>query len=113
MLVKTPSASNTSADPDFEDAARFPCLTTGMPQPATTKAAAVEMFTVPKESPPVPQVSTASFEISSLTECSSITSTKEVISDGLSPFSFRPSNNCLISSFVALPSMTVFIAHKD
>ena len=113
MLVKTPSASNTSADPDFEDAARLPCFTTGMPQPATTNAAAVEIFTVPKESPPVPQVSTASFEISSLIECSNMLSTKEVISEALSPLSFKPSNNSLISSLLALPSMTVFIAHKD
>ena len=40
-------------------------------------------------------------------------STNEVISAGLSPFSFKPSKSCLISSFVALPSMTVFIAQKD
>ena len=40
----TPSAVSTSAEPDFEERARLPCLATGTPQPATTSAAAVEML---------------------------------------------------------------------
>ena len=38
----TPSELSTSAAPDFDDSARLPCLATGTPAPATTKAAAVE-----------------------------------------------------------------------
>ncbi len=53
----TPSAVSTSAEPDFDDSARLPCLATGTPQPATTSALAVEMLKLPEESPPVPQVS--------------------------------------------------------
>ena len=43
---------------EAEDAALLPCLTTGTPQAATTIADIVEMFTVPRPSPPVPHVST-------------------------------------------------------
>ena len=55
--VATPSAARTSELPEEPDAARLPCLTTGTPQAATTIAAAVEIFTVPAPSPPVPHVS--------------------------------------------------------
>ena len=55
--ILTPSAVSTSAEPDFEESARLPCLATGTPQPATTSALAVEMLKLPEESPPVPQVS--------------------------------------------------------
>ena len=57
-LLVTPSASSTSALPQREETARLPCLATGMPAPAATRAAAVEMLKVPLPSPPVPQVST-------------------------------------------------------
>ena len=57
--ILTPSDDSTSAAPDFEDAARFPCLATGMPQPATTMAAAVDTLYVPDRSPPVPTTSIA------------------------------------------------------
>ena len=33
-----PSAASTSAAPDLEVKARLPCLATGTPAPATTKA---------------------------------------------------------------------------
>ncbi len=42
MPILTPSALNVSAAPDFEDAARLPCLATGTPQAATIRAASVE-----------------------------------------------------------------------
>ena len=57
--ISTPSASSTSAEPVREDAARPPCLQTGTPAPATTRAAMVETLMVPARSPPVPQVSTS------------------------------------------------------
>ena len=40
-----PSASRTSAEPDFEEAERLPCFTTRAPAPAATIAAIVEMLT--------------------------------------------------------------------
>ena len=58
ILVETPRASRTSAEPEREVMERLPCLATLAPAPAATKAAAVEMLKVPEESPPVPQVST-------------------------------------------------------
>ena len=57
-VVGTPSASRTSAEPQREVTARFPCLATQAPAPAATSAAAVEIFSVSRPSPPVPQVST-------------------------------------------------------
>jgi hypothetical protein len=53
-----PSASSTSALPDFEVAARLPCFPTRTPHAATTIAAAVDTLKLPEPSPPVPQVST-------------------------------------------------------
>jgi hypothetical protein len=55
-----PSAPSTSALPERLDAARFPCLATGTPAPATIRAAPVETLIVPCPSPPVPQVSNTS-----------------------------------------------------
>ncbi len=55
----TPSADKTSLAPDFEDAARLPCLATGTPQAAVINAASVEILNVPCPSPPVPTMSIA------------------------------------------------------
>ena len=55
--MRTPSASSTSAEPDFDVIARLPCLATGTPAAATTSAAVVEMLNVPEPSPPVPTTS--------------------------------------------------------
>src|SRR5262245_39686588 len=57
--ILTPSACKTSAAPDFEESARFPCLATGTPAPATMNAAQVEMLNEPEASPPVPTTSIA------------------------------------------------------
>ena len=56
---RTPSASRTSADPHRDETDRLPCLATGTPPAAATRAAAVEMLIVSAPSPPVPQVSMA------------------------------------------------------
>jgi len=56
--IFTPSASSTSADPQWLEAARFPCLATTAPAAAVTIAATVEMLNVPLRSPPVPTTST-------------------------------------------------------
>ena len=42
----TPSASMTSAEPDWEVEARLPCLTSGIPIAASTIADIVETLTV-------------------------------------------------------------------
>ena len=55
--VLTPSASRTSALPDFEEAARAPCFATGNPAPAMTNAAAVETLNRLAALEPVPAVS--------------------------------------------------------
>ena len=55
----TPSASSTSAEPDFEVAERLPCLATAQPAAAATRAAVVETLKV-EGPPPVPAVSTRS-----------------------------------------------------
>ena len=55
-----PSSSSTSAEPDADETARFPCFATPAPAAAATIAAAVEMLIVPAPSPPVPAVSTRS-----------------------------------------------------
>src|SRR4029453_10890643 len=57
--ILMPSADSTSAEPEREEIDRLPCLATGTPAPATTKAAQVEILCVPLASPPVPQVSIA------------------------------------------------------
>jgi hypothetical protein len=50
--MATPRASSRSAEPQWLEAARFPCLATGTPAPATTTAETVEMLKVPLRSPP-------------------------------------------------------------
>src|SRR5438132_959796 len=52
--IFAPSASSTSALPDFDDTERLPCLATRAPAPAATNIAAVEMLNVCEASPPVP-----------------------------------------------------------
>ena len=59
----TPSAERTSAEPHVLLTLRFPCLTTGIPAPAATNAAAVLILNVCVPSPPVPQVSTSGFRM--------------------------------------------------
>ena len=59
MSILTPSATSTSAAPVCEDSPRLPCLATGTPLPAMTKADAVEMLTLCELSPPVPTMSMA------------------------------------------------------
>ncbi len=57
--IFTPKAAKTSADPDLLVIPRFPCLATGTPAAAMTRAAAVLILKVPERSPPVPQVSSS------------------------------------------------------
>ncbi len=56
---RMPSFSRTSAEPDIDEADRFPCLTTRAPAPAATIAAIVEMLTEFERSAPVPTTSSS------------------------------------------------------
>ena len=58
IVMFTPRASITSAEPHFEVMPRLPCLATRTPAPAIVSAVAVEILKVSLASPPVPQVST-------------------------------------------------------
>jgi hypothetical protein len=57
-MMLAPSASSTSALPDFDDTERLPCLATRAPAAAATNIDAVEMLNVCEASPPVPTMST-------------------------------------------------------
>src|SRR5690606_20782525 len=54
-----PSASSTSALPALLVMLRLPCLATGIPAPAMTKAEVVLILKLWDRSPPVPQLSRA------------------------------------------------------
>ena len=60
IVMLTPSASSTSAAPDLEEAALFPCFATGTPPAAMTSEAVVEMLKELDPSPPVPTISSTS-----------------------------------------------------
>jgi len=79
---------------------------TGMPAPAATSAAAVEMLNVPARSPPVPQVSMAPEGRSSGVACARIDSTKPVISSTVSPFARSAISRPAIWTGVASPAIT-------
>ena len=59
-VIFTPSASRTSAAPDLEDAALFPCFATGTPPAAITREEVVEILKELEPSPPVPTISSTS-----------------------------------------------------
>ena len=81
----TPSADKTSLAPDFDEAARLPCLATGTPQAATISAASVEILSVPCPSPPVPTMSIAPAGATTRSILSRIATTAPVISATVSP----------------------------
>ena len=101
----TPSAVSTSAEPDFDDSARLPCLATGTPQPATTSALAVEMLKLPEPSPPVPQVSIVPGGASIATALARMIRAAPVISSTVSPRTRSAISSAPICDGVALPLM--------
>src|SRR5215470_13803362 len=101
----TPRAVNTSADPDFEESARLPCLATGTPQPATMSALAVEMLKLPEESPPVPQVSIVPGGASMASAFARMIRAAPVISSTVSPRTLRAIKKAPICEGEALPLM--------
>ena len=108
--IATPSASSRSADPQWLDAARFPCLATGTPAPATTIAATVEMLNVPLRSPPVPQVSITGSGATTGLANSSIVRAMPSTSSTVSPFVRSAIRKPPIWPCVASPSMIERIA---
>ena len=84
--ILTPSASKTSAAPDLEEAARFPCFATGTPAAAITREEVVEILKELAPSPPVPTISSTSISCSSLMQCARMPAAEAVISLIVSPF---------------------------
>src|SRR6185437_1772942 len=101
----TPSAASTSAEPDFDDSARLPCLATGTPAPATRKAAQVEMLYDPEASPPVPTTSTASAGAVTPSILARMVVTAPVISSTVSPRTRSAINSPPICEGVASPDI--------
>ncbi len=107
--IRIPSASSTSAEPQVPLAERLPCLATGAPQAATTNDATVEMLKVPAPSPPVPQVSTAPFDVSGTARARMVRA-KPVTSSSVSPRAAIAASSAPICAGVASPSMIAPIA---
>ena len=83
--MRAPNASSRSADPQREEAARFPCLATRAPAPATTNAAAVDTLNVSAPSPPVPHRSTT-LPAAIGSAWRSITAQQAATTSGVSPY---------------------------
>ena len=111
---RNPSASSTSAEPDADETARFPCLATAAPAAAATTPAAVEMLSVRAPSPPVPAVSTRSVRRGRTgTTCSRIASAQPAISSAVSPFARNATRKAPICAGVASPRMISPITSRD
>src|SRR5438477_475281 len=109
----TPSAARTSALPLRLDAARLPCLTTGTPAAAITRAAVVLMLNVPAPSPPVPHVSSTFLgPVSRPTMCSRRTAAAAAISAALSPLTRNAARKTATSVSGQRPDMMSCIARR-
>src|SRR5215207_2840886 len=101
----TPSAASTSALPERLVAARLPCLATGSPAPAMTKAAAVETLKVFAALEPVPAVSTKrSCRALIRTARPRIEEASPANSSTVSPFTANATRAAPICASVAVPS---------
>src|SRR5262245_8949025 len=103
--ILTPSAASTSAEPEREEIELLPCLATGTPAPATTKAAQVEILWVPLASPPVPQVSMAPSGACTATARALSARAAPAISSTVSPRTRSPIRSAPICASVAPPDM--------
>ena len=72
--------------PHLLEAARFPCLATGIPAADTTNADKVDILKVLEPSPPVPTISKTSILFKNRSQCKRITFAAQVISSIVSPF---------------------------
>ena len=105
MSSRTPSAASTSALPALLVTERLPCLATGTPAPAMTKAAVVEMLKVPLWSPPVPTMSVSGRGCGACTATalSRMARAQPAISATVSPFMRSATRNPPICACVASP----------
>ena len=110
MSSCTPRASRQSAEPDLDDEARLPCLTTRAPAPAATSADMVEMFTERRRSPPVPTMSTAGPGTSSGRAWETIASASPLSSSTLSPLARSATRNPARAMSWTSPRMTASMA---
>ena len=106
-MMLAPSASSTSALPDFDDTERPPCLATRAPAPAATNIDAVEMLNVCCASPPVPTMSSRCSRsgTSTLVANSRITCAAAAISPTVSFLTRRPTVSAAIITGVTSPLM--------
>ena len=104
-ITSMPMAPSASAAPALLDSARLPCLATGTPAPATTKALAVEMLSVPLPSPPVPTMSMAPCGARTLTQRARITAAAAAYSSTTSPRPRSAIRKPAICTGVASPAM--------
>ncbi len=106
-MMLAPSASSTSALPDFDDTDRPPCLATRAPAAAATNIVAVEMLNVCDASPPVPTMSTRCLRsaTSTLVDISRITCAAAATSPTVSFFTRRPTVSAAIITGETSPLM--------
>ncbi len=106
-----PRASATSALPHLLETDRLPCFAMGIPPPAATKAAAVEMLKDPAQSPPVPQLSTRSpGRTGTVLAFRRSTRAAPPISAGVSPRARRAARKAATWTGGTVPSMTISMA---
>src|SRR5581483_4540990 len=110
--ITTPSASSTSAAPQADDAARFPCLTIRAPAAAATIVAIVDTLTVRAPSPPVPTRSTTCPGTWIGVACDSIALARPDSSATDAPFIRSAIAKPAICADVAAPSMISPMAHS-
>src|SRR5262252_367325 len=110
-MMFEPSASSTSALPDFEDTDRLPCLAMRAPAAAATNIDAVEMLKVCEASPPVPTMSSrcALSGASTLVANSRITCAAAAISPIVSFLTRSPTVSAAIITGEASPPMILRI----
>src|SRR5215203_412829 len=107
ISIWTPRAASTSALPERLETERLPCLATGTPAAAATRAAAVEMLNVPRPSPPVPQVSTRSPVLWGMgRDRRRMALAAPEISATDSPFMRRATSRADLRTSVTMPSMS-------
>ena len=110
ISIFTPNALRTSALPLWLEIARVPCFATGIPVPATTNAAVVEILNVCAPSPPVPEVSTTKGCWGrTFVDFSRIARAAPVISSIVSPLIRRAVMNEATCADVASPLIISFI----
>ena len=113
--IAMPSASSTSALPQFDVKERLPCFAIRTPAPAASRAAAVEMLNVATAPPPVPHVSTSSAgsRASSTSMAPRMAVAAPATSSAVSPFTRSPISNAATWAGDPSPPITLANAAAD